>query len=189
MEGWEFASQCQGWEGRRQSRSRGWQGRKSKVRGWSLRTWSLRGSLGMVTSPARPLPAEGAQGLRIHLLSGEVTTQRGTATAREVPLGPEPQTEPRQQPQNPPTWERDAEGWLNADGRKWIQILRACVCMCVENTIRRKRKKKRKNKNCKATNPNNRRTGRIMSNIYVSIILLVISYILDSMCACACVQF
>lgn len=121
MQGWEFTSQCKGWEGKRQSPSRRRQGKagraKSKVRGWSLRTWSLRGSLGMVTSPAWPLPAEGAQGLRIHRLSGEVTTRRGMATG-EVPLGPEPQAEPRQQPQNPPTWERDTEGWLNADGRK-----------------------------------------------------------------------
>lgn len=62
--------------------------------------------------PARPPPAEGAQGLCIARLSGEVSTE-GSCTTEKVPPGPEPQREPRQLLRNPPltlTWEKEAWG-------------------------------------------------------------------------------
>lgn len=49
---------------------------KTKDQGRSLRTGSLHGCLGDTTSPAWPLPAEGAQGLRINQLSPEAKHQR-----------------------------------------------------------------------------------------------------------------
>lgn len=59
--------------------------------------------LGPARHPAWPLPAEGAQGLRINQLSWD--ENHGTAATGKVPRGRASQREPWQPLQNPPTWE------------------------------------------------------------------------------------
>lgn len=129
-------SQCEGWEKGRQGQSRGWQDSRSKDQGHSLRTRSLGGHLGMVTSPARLLPAEGAQGLRIDRLSGEVKNTEGNSSSRESST--RPRTSDRTQTAGSESTHlgkgrRTLAGrWLNTVGRKRFQILRACVYVCGE---------------------------------------------------------
>lgn len=108
MEGWEFTGQC----GERGGREAGVEQGMTRQLQQRPRTNDGPSGLGpfaaawaMATSPAWPLPAEGAQGLCISQLSREAK-QDGKSRAGKVPLGREPQAEPRQQLQNPPTWGR-----------------------------------------------------------------------------------
>lgn len=115
--------------------------------------------LGPARHPAWPLPAEGAQDLRINQLSWEENP--GNSSRWESSEGPSIPEGTLAAASGSTHLGKVMGGWRGAGSdsvvTNRIQILRACGYMCVVNTTRQ------------LTNPNTRKTRGRMSNIYLLI--------------------